>query len=476
MDAFEQYDATALAAEIAAGRISPREAVEAAVERAERLDPQLNAFVETRFEEALAEADAGLPDGPLKGVPTVIKALGADVAGMRTTRGSRLWADDVRDADSELVRRYRAAGMVVLGMTNTPELGKNASTESALHGPAHNPYRSGFSTGGSSGGSAAAVASGIVPVAHANDGGGSIRIPAAATGLFGLKPSRARTPQAPDPTALGAPSAVGHVVTRTVRDSALVLDLTSASSAGDAIGFGPHDPHGPASFVAAAGRTPGRLRFGLVDSLVNGPDVDPQVVEAVRSAAKVLEGLGHEIVPVTAPWDTGHTAATGGVLMGVALCESVDARLAVLGRELRDDDLEPFTMSMLEYYRGVTAGQYFQALAEVQRIGWQVGAAFDDVDLLLTPTLAIPTPEHGFLDTQRPETLWTGGTLMSGFTSVFNTTGMPAMSLPHGVDSHGIPLGVQVAAPFGREDLLLSVATQFEEAAPWQLLAPLATA
>jgi amidase len=402
----------------------------------------------------------------------VIKALGAQVAGMRTTRGSRLWADDVAEADSELVRRYRAAGMVVLGMTNTPELGKNASTESALHGPARNPYLHTHSTGGSSGGSAAAVATGMVPVAHANDGGGSIRIPAVANGLFGLKPSRARTPSAPDPSALGAPSAVGHVVSRTVRDSALLLDLTAGSSAGDVIGFGPHDPAGPGSFVAAAGRTPGPLRFGLVESLVNGPDVDTEVLVAVRSAAKVLESLGHEVVPVAAPWDTSHTAATGGLLIGVALVDTVETRLAQLGRELREDDLEPFTAGMLEYYRGVTTQQFYDALSEVQRISWQVGAVFDDVDVLLTPTLCVPTPELGFLDTQRPETLWERGTMLSGFTSVFNTTGMPAMSLPHGFDARGLPLGVQVAAPFGREDLLLSIATQFEQAAPWQLLAP----
>mgnify|MGYP003345838871 FL=1 len=234
-------DAIATAAAIRSGETSAREVVEESIRRIEKLDPQLNAMVGTRYDEALAEVDAGLPDGPLTGVPVVIKSLAADVAGLPTTGGSRLFADDVKAEDSELVRRYKAAGMVVLGTTNTPELGKNGSTEPVLHGACHNPWSLDHSTGGSSGGSAAAVAAGLVPVAHGNDGGGSIRIPAAACGLFGLKPSRGLIPGAPYPSTLAGPTSVHGALTTTVRDTALLLDVSAGRVPGQA-SYGPTAP------------------------------------------------------------------------------------------------------------------------------------------------------------------------------------------------------------------------------------------
>ena len=468
MSGSDELDATAMAAAVRAGELSAREAVTAAIERIERLDPELNAVVGRRFDEALAEVDAGLPRGPLSGVPTLVKPLGADVAGLPTTRGSRLFADKVARADSELVRRYRAAGLVVLGTTNTPEGGLNASTEPALHGPTRNPWRPTHSPGGSSGGAAAAVAAGMVPVAHATDGGGSIRIPASMCGLFGLKPSRGRVSPAPYAATLAGVSSVQHAVTRSVRDSALLLDVAAGALPGDAYGIAL-----PAtSFADAVDRDPGRLRVGLMTALRNGPETHADCVAAAESGAALLESLGHEVVPVEPTWDSALVAATSGVLMGTAFVTAVEERLADLGRDLRDDDLEPFSRVLFEHYRSLAAGDLVRALQQAQAIGWEVGRTFNRVDVLLTPTLCRPTPELGYLDTQRPELMYERATQFSGWTTTFNVTGMPAMSLPLASDASGLPLGVHVVADHAREELLFSLAGQLERAAPWSPLAP----
>ena len=468
MSAWEELDATATAAAVRSGELSAREAVTTAIERIDALDAGLNAVVGQRFEEALAEVDAGLPSGPLTGVPTLVKPLGADVAGLPTTRGSRLFADKVAHADSELVRRYRAAGLVVLGTTNTPEAGLNASTEPALHGPTRNPWRRTHSPGGSSGGSAAAVASGMVPVAHASDGGGSIRIPASMCGLFGLKPSRGRVSPAPYPATLAALTSVQHAVTRSVRDSALLLDVVAGPLAGDAYGIAAP----PSSFSEAVDRDPGRLRIGLMTGLRNGPETHPDCVAAAEHAASLTESLGHEVVPMEPVWDSTHVQATSGIIMGTAFVSSVEERLVELGRDLQDDDLEPFSRVLFEHYRSTGAADLVRALQQAQLIGWEIGRLFDRVDVLLTPVLCHPTPELGHLDTQQPELMYGRATQFSGWTTTFNVTGMPAMSLPLATDSTGLPLGVHVVADHAREDLLLSLAGQLERAAPWPALAP----
>ncbi|MFE7711826.1 amidase, partial [Streptomyces sp. NPDC057486] len=266
------WDAVGTAAAVRSGEVDARAVVEDAIARIERLNPQYNAVIHTRFDRALEEVDAGLPDGPLRGVPVLIKDLGTDVAGLPSTGGSRLFAEGLAARDSELVARYRRAGMVVLGTTNTPELGLNASTEPALFGPTRNPWSTAHSPGGSSGGSAAAVASGMVPVAHASDGGGSIRIPSAACGLFGLKPSRGRVSPAPRPTTLSGLVSAHHAVTTTVRDSALLLDIATGPLPGDAYAA----PTPADSFAAVARREPGRLRIGLITALPDGPEVHPE--------------------------------------------------------------------------------------------------------------------------------------------------------------------------------------------------------
>ncbi len=468
----DQPDAVELARQIRDGEVSAREVTESRIARIEELDPALNAVIETRFEPALDEIDRGLPAGPLTGVPMVVKALGADVAGLSTTSGSRLFAGDVADRDSELVRRYRAAGVVVLGLTNTPELGLNGSTEPALHGVAHNPWDHTRTPGGSSGGSAAAVAAGMVPVAHGNDGGGSIRLPAAMCGLFGLKPSRGRVSSAPYPSSLSRAISVQHALTTSVRDSALLLDIGSRPFSGDAFGaVGPRN-----TFLAATLEDPAPLRIGLVTELRNGPPTDPRRVEATLEAARLCESLGHHVVELSAPWDTAVAAATGGTLMGAATVATVEDRLAALGRDLAPDDLEPFTLVLLEHYRGLTAADLARALSQAQRLGWEVGAVFagsdaasssEQVDVLLTPIMCVETPELGYLDTMRPETLFERGVLVSGWTSIFNVTGMPAMSVPLGLDEAGLPTAAQFVGDIGREELLLALAAQLERARPW---------
>lgn len=462
-------DAIALAAAIDAGEVSAREAAETSINAIEKHNPTLNAVIAERFEEALAEVDAGLPAGPLHGVPIVIKDLGMQVAGLPATRGSRLWADYIAPTDSELVRRYKQAGMVVLGTTNSPELGKNASTEPVLHGPTRNPWATSHSPGGSSGGSAACVAAGLVPVGHGNDGGGSIRIPASACGLFGLKPSRGRITTAPAPSSMASPLAINHVLTTTVRDSALLLDLTAAPLPGDAIAA----PTQGTSFTAQMQADPGQLRIGLVTERADGGEVSPEVIAAVRATAAHCEALGHVVEEVSFDYDHELLMQSFANLMGVSLLAEVDGRLAELGRALEIGDLEPFSAMMYEHYStSLKATDVYRAMQGVQESGWQIGRMFTQHDLLLTPTLAQPVPELGVLDTTQPAVMYQHGSTYSAFTATFNVTGMPAMSVPAGLDSAGLPMGAHFVADLGQEGLLLSVAARLEEAAPWARIAP----
>ncbi|OWA01881.1 amidase [Streptomyces sp. CS159] len=458
-----RLDAVATAAAVRNGTCDARTVTEQAIARIEKLDPGLNAVIHTRFEAALDEIAAGLPEGPLHGVPLLVKDLGTEVAGLPATGGSRLFAEVTARRDSELVARYRRAGAVVLGTTNTPELGLNASTEPALHGPTRNPHRTTHSPGGSSGGSAAAVAAGMVPVAHASDGGGSIRIPAAACGLFGLKPSRGRVSPAPRPTTLSGLVSGHHALTTTVRDSALLLDVAAGPLPGDAYAA----PEPAAPFTELARRDPGRLRIGLLTALPDGPEVHPDCARAVRSAALLCERLGHDVVETTARYRPDDVGRTSGMLMGADLVAQIDARLERLGRPLADDDVEPFTRVLYETYRALPAADVSRALRRAQEIGWAVGAAFDEVDVLLSPTLARPTPPLGTLDTSDPGSIYRHASVYAAFTSVYNVTGMPAMSVPFGRDGQGLPLGVQFAARLGGEGTLLALAAQLERSAPW---------
>ncbi len=347
-------------------------------------------------------------------------------------------------------------------MTNTPELGKNGSTEPVFHGPTRNPHDLGRSAGGSSGGSAAAVASGMVPIAHGNDGGGSIRIPAAACGLFGLKPSRGRVPHAPATDAFAYPVGCIHALTRTVRDSAALLDAVAGPAPGDAYAIaGPDRP-----FLDEVGADSGHLRIGFTTVTARGDTADDDLVAAVARTAAVCEALGHEVTEAPFTYDVEATNAALAAVMSVNVTHAVDQRLAVLGRALADDDLEPFTHLLYQRGRAMPGTEVVESLRELERAGRTVAPFFDTYDLLLTPTLSIRVPELGWADTTRPETM-VHASAFSAFTGVFNTTGQPAMSVPAGTDDNGLPVGVQFVAATGGEALLLRVAAALETAAPW---------
>lgn len=473
-----QQGVVPLAASIRSGALDARGVAEEAIRRIEQTDPDLNAVVSTRFDEALAEIDAGLPDGPLRGVPILVKNLDADVAGQPATNGSRLFADVVAEVDCAVVQRYKAAGMVVLGTTNVPELGKTTTTESLLYGTCRNPWHTGHSAGGSSGGSAAAVASGMVPVAHGTDGGGSIRIPASACGLVGLKPSRGRVPTWPHAAGLASPVGYHHALTTTVRDSAALLDAVSGHVPGDA--YGAPTPARP--YLDEAGADPGRLRIGIIRTAPDPFPTDPVTTAAVDRTAALLEELGHEVRPVDLGIDITDAMQHTGRIMMAQLTTTVNARLAALGRELAEDDLEPWTRMILDSGRDLTAADLNLALQGTQRTGWQLARLFADdgdlggdgrgVDALLLPTLPLPVPELGHLDVTDPASMWTRSSAYSTCTSLFNVSGQPAVSLPAGTDDDGLPLGVQFAADYGREDLLLRLSAQVESAVPWPAVAP----
>jgi len=465
-----EHDALGLAALIAGGEVSAAEVLDAALAQIDARNPEINAVVSRCDDEAQAAVGAGLPDGPLRGVPYLIKDLNSHVAGLPTTHGCRLFADAVAPRDSEFVTRLRRAGMVVVGKTNTPGFGTSTSTEPGLFGPTRNPWDPARSAGGSSGGAAAAVAAGMVPAAHATDGGGSIRIPASCCGLFGLKVTRGRITHAPYAGEGWAGMSVGHAVTRSVRDSAAILDATAGPFPGD-----PYVAPAPARpYLAEVTTEPGRLRVGLVDRMP-GLDlpVDPVCRAAVADAAMLLDVLGHAVEPVEWPSFPVVPSALTGVVSSTNVASAVDARLAELGRDLAPGDLDGWVYEVVARGRGITGVEYVRAVAHAHAFGRIVAAMMADLDVLLTPTMAQVPPPLGLLDPNGPmlPAVPTLGA-MSGFLSIANITGQPAMSVPWTRSAEGLPVGVHVLGRFGDEATLLRLAGQLERAQPWVAVAP----
>ncbi|MFM7126027.1 MAG: amidase [Actinomycetota bacterium] len=466
-------DATSQAELVATGKVSPVELVDAAIERIEKYDPALNALTYRWFEQArrLASSDS-LPAGPFRGVPYLLKDLYAYESGKPVSNGNKAFkaAGYVADADTTLVSRYKSAGLVSLGRTNSPELGSVPVTEPEAWGPTRNPWNLDRTPGGSSGGAAAAVAAGLVPIAHASDGGGSIRIPASCCGLVGLKPSQGRITMGPlrDESNLG----VEHCVSRTVRDSARLLDATWGPGIGDSvIAPAPLRP-----YVDELGADPGRLRIGLLDHSPRGFATDPECVRGVHQAAKLLESLGHTVEEnwpeILGDNEAGRTF--GGLWstnMGMALRRFGDA----LGREITADDVELMNWVQAEFARNLNAVDYAATLAasvifrRAVQSWWSEGW-----DLLLTPTLAAPPLVIGTLrnDPDRPMAPLAAAGQWVTFTGQFNMSGQPAISLPLHRTDDGLPVGIQLVAAYGREDLLFRVAAQLEAAAPWAHLIP----
>jgi Asp-tRNA(Asn)/Glu-tRNA(Gln) amidotransferase A subunit family amidase len=453
-------DAMALAELIESGGASAVEVVEAAIARAEAVNPKINAIVTPTYPLARETARSSIR-GHLAGVPFLIKDLNY-VAGVRCSNGSRLWADFVPDHDGEIVTRYRNAGLVLLGKSNTPEVGLAATTESVLLGACRNPWNPARTAGGSSGGAAAAVAAGIVPAAHATDGGGSIRIPASCCGLVGLKPTRARTPLGPDVGEGWGGMSIGHVVSRTVRDSAILLDLTHGPARGDPY----HAPAFTGAYLDCVTQDPKPLRVAIDLVPVSGGAVHPECREAVRRTAVLLESLGHRVEEKSPDFDrSAFTGATDTVVLA-NVANNIHARARALGTEPNEDNVERNTLRLATWGRTVTADRYAAAIQHIHAIGRKLEAFLTAYDLVLSPTLLQPPVPLGYLDTNSTDTETYVKRFRSfwGFTSLYNATGQPAISLPLHKSADGLPVGVQLAAPFGDEARLFRVAGQIERA------------
>jgi len=463
-DALDDADGLGLAALVRAGKISAGELLDAAVRRLEAVNPRVNAVVTPLVEEARAAVAAGLPPGPFTGVPFLVKELVAAVRGTPTSAASRLYAQAVAPHDSELVARYRRAGLVILGKTNSPEFGISPTTESRLYGVTRNPWRLDLAPGGSSGGSAAAVAAGIVPVAHATDGGGSIRIPASTCGLFGLKPTRARITAGPDGGEGLSGLAVQHVVSRSVRDSAALLDATAGPMPGDPYTAPP--PERP--WLAETGRPPARLRIGFARTAPTGVPLHRDCVAAVEEAAALCVELGHSVEEASPLYDAAALERGFVDVFGAHIMANIGR--ATGGALPAPDLVEPLTYALAERGRSLSAAAFIGTLHGLHRESRRIAAFWEHRDLWLTPTLAQPPLPIGHFDIEsRDAERWIAqlGAFLP-FTYPFNVTGQPAASVPLHWNADGLPIGCQLVARAGDEATLFRLSAQLEAARPWR--------
>ncbi|MFJ6199229.1 amidase [Micromonospora sp. NPDC092111] len=458
-------DATAQAELVQAGEVTAVELVDWAIERIERLNPQLNAVTTTVFERAREEARRR-PAGPFAGVPYLLKDLLAEDAGVALTAGSAFLRDYVSDHTSVLVERLRAAGLVILGKTNTPEFGMSPTTEPLLHGATRNPWDPDRSTSGSSGGSAAAVASGMVPFAHGSDLSGSLRFPASACGLFGFKPTRGRNPLAPAYGDMVGGWVSEHALTVSVRDSAALLDATAGSALGD-----PYPAPAPAgSFLTEVRTDPGRLRIGFTTKTPAGVPGHPHTVAALEYTVALLEGLGHDLVEAELPGLGGATGDAINAVFGATAGWIIGRYVRKLGREPGPDDLEPVTRIFWDAGRGVSAGDYLLAVEHLQGVAREMARFMETVDVWLTPTMSEPPAPLGEISPTPDDPmrgLERGGRTVAYPAIAANITGNPAMSLPLWWNPEGLPIGVHALGRFGADATLFRLAGQVERARPW---------
>lgn len=458
-------DATAQAELVKSGDVTAIELTETAIARIEALDPGLNAVVTPTFERGLRTA-AAAPRGPFAGVPFLLKDLACEMEGVRFTEGSRFLADNVSTFDQELVVRLRRAGLVILGKTNTPEFGMAPACEPVLFGPTRNPWDPDRSTSGSSGGAAAAVASGMVPFAHGNDLGGSLRYPASACGLFALKPTRARNPLGPEYGDVAGGGAVEHALTRSVRDSAALLDVTSGPDVGDPYWAPP--PLRP--FAEEVGADPGRLRIAFTARTPDGDVGHPDCVAALEHTARLCASLGHEVFEAEWPGFTPEVGSAIGTIIRGATAWILRYWIRHVGREPGPDDIEPLTRALWEGGERVTAAEWLLAIEETQRFSRRVARAFQSFDLFLTPTMSTPPLPIGAMRSAADDpmkSLEISGATVRYAGVVANLTGNPAMSVPLWWNDDGLPIGTHFLAPFGDEATLLRLAAQLETAQPW---------
>lgn len=481
---YEKYDGLGLADLVRRREVTPNELVEAAIARIEKHNPQLNAVVHKMYDQARSAAYGRLPSGPFEGIPFLLKDLLAAYAGEPLRNGSRFYQQYVPDEDCEIVKRYKAAGVIILGKTNTPEFGLTPVTEPELFGPAKNPWDLTRTTGGSSGGAGAAVASGMVPLAHGGDGGGSIRIPAACCGVFGFKPTRGRNPSSLD-FEIWQGSVCEHVLSRSVRDSAAMLDATAGPSVG-----APYYPTPPSRpFLSEIGTDPGRLRIAYSATPLLGSSVHQDCVEGLEATAQLCKDLGHDLIEAAPQIDgTAFAAAFLTMLCGEVKAD-IDESADVIGRTPTYSDYEYVTWDLGLLGGHISAGDVVKAIRHLQRACRQIGRFFADYDVYLTPTLSEPPVKHGALHPQGFEKfglklmgrLGAGGMLdrlgaidsaaegtyeFVPYTMPFNVTGQPAMSVPLQWKD-GLPVGMHFVGRYGDEATLFRLAGQLEQAKPW---------
>ncbi|MEM7343801.1 MAG: amidase [Chloroflexota bacterium] len=483
---YGDYDALGLAELVYHGDIHPTELVEEAIGRIEDLNPELNAVVNKMYEIGRDTAKGDIPEGPFQGVPFLLKDLVSTYEGIPTSGGSRLLQNIVAKKDSELVRRFKDAGLIILGKTNTPELGLVPITEPELFGPTRNPWDLNLTPGGSSGGSAAAVAAHIVPMASAGDGGGSIRIPASCCGLFGLKPTRGRNPTGPHYGEIWQGAVCEHVVTRSVRDSAALLDAT----AGPDIGAPYYAPPSPVSFLEEVRQDPGKLRIGFTTDPFLADYVHPDCIAGMETTVKLLEDLGHDVEEAKPTINKAAFAQAFVTMLAGETRATIEAAERSLGRRAKSSDVELNTWALGLIGKSLSAADFAQALNYLKVSTRKVAHFFETYDILLTPTLALPPVENGTINNKentpiaaRQLSQLKRGNLLTRlgaveqvasevfnfipYTPIFNVTGQPAMSVPLYWNEAGLPIGMQFVGRYGDEATLFRLAGELEQASPW---------
>ena len=488
---YAKYDAVGLAELVRHREVTASELTETTLARMDEVNPRINAVIHRYDKKARASAAGVLPEGPFLGVPFLVKnLLDGALFGTPLTMGSRALRDYIAPHDSELVARYRRAGVVFAGTTNSPELGLLGTTEPELHGPTRNPWNLTYSSGGSSGGAAAAVAAGIVPVAHGGDGGGSIRIPASACGLFGLKPTRGRLPMGPDASDSWNGFVVPHVISRSVRDSAAFLDVAQGADIGAP--YVAPEPERP--FLEEVGRSSGRLRIAFITRSILGQSTHPDCIAACEDAARLVSSLGHSVEEASLPILAEE--ARLAYLTVVAACTAADVTsiAQLLGKQLRPEHFEASTWFMKEIGEAFSAADLERARITIGRVSRAVAGFYSKYDVMMTPTLAYPPVQIGELDLKpieraglavlravKPKFMLKrvlvelASTMLekTSNTMLFNMTGQPAMSVPLFWSAAGLPIGIQFAGRFGDEATLLRLAAQLEQERPWAERRPL---
>jgi amidase/6-aminohexanoate-cyclic-dimer hydrolase len=466
---YENLDAVGLAELVSKREVSPEELLKEALNRVAALNPAINAVTMIQEDVARRLIASGLPDGPLKGVPFLLKDLGAEAVDFPSNNGSRLFANTRYALDSSIYARLKAAGLVTFGRTTSPEGGVGPVTEAAVYGgPTRNPWNLAHTPGGSSGGAAAAVAAGIVPAAHGSDGGGSVRIPASSCGLFGFKATRARLPDGPYAGEGWAGMAIDGFLTRSVRDTAVLLDATHGSDLGAPYAAPPLED----TFASALDRTPKKLRIAFSVTSLTGQPIDPECRAAVQRTARLLEDMGHRVEEALPQADTRGMmeAWTKIVACGTALWMNGAAKKR--GRPIAEGEIEGIARGAIAYAQTLSGADYLESVGKVHAYGRELAAFFERYDILLTATLAEPPALIGRFDHRSDDyvdyRMGPGRVFdYSPYTAAFNASGQPAASLPLHWTPDGLPVGIHLAAAFGKDELLMALCARLEEAAPW---------